>query len=153
MGAFSQNNRNVYFIQSLAAVFFIFFLKAIRMRDASRLPPIVWEVDSLGTVTAYLPDPWSTAHPWYIPWWLEGGGGELAYPFIYSLYLCLLRARFLISVKQARLMSGSGLVPTIPHHRPPPTPMTRSITWTRPVGLVCAWVCRRNHLSPFPSAR
>lgn len=61
MGAFSQNNRNVYFIQYLAPGrreiwVFWFFLKKIRIRGASRLPPIVREIDILCTVTANLPE-------------------------------------------------------------------------------------------------
>ena len=53
-----------------------------------------------------------------------------------------------------RLMFRSGLVPfsssTTTHSR---YSITRSITWTRPVGLVCTRMRGRNHLSSFPSAR
>lgn len=51
-----------------------------------------------------------------------GGGEELVHPFMCSIYLCLMRGGLLISTKQARLMSGSGLVP----FRLTPSPTTHS---------------------------
>lgn len=72
------------------------------------------------------------------------GGGELVPPFIYSVFFvffCLMGVRLLIITKQVRFMAMAGLVPFRP------TPISISITQTRPVGLVCTWVCGGNHLS------
>lgn len=74
----------------------------------------------------------------------DGGVGNISAPFIYSVLLHLMRPHLLLSVQQAFEVPVWTRPPV---SRPPPTPISAPLTKTRLWGLVCAWVCVRNHLS------